>query len=62
VCVCVCVCVAVVGTQGHTSSPFCSAYFGDGVPQTILLGLVWKVDPPDLSFPSSKDYRCEPVM
>jgi hypothetical protein len=27
-----------------------------------LPGLALNIDPPDLSFPSSKDYKCEPPV
>jgi hypothetical protein len=40
--------------SSHTSSPFCSNYFGDRVPHTICLS-----DPPNLSLPSTYDYRYE---
>jgi hypothetical protein len=34
----------------HTSSPFCSGYFGDGVSRTVCPG--WPLtDPPDVSLP-----------
>jgi hypothetical protein len=33
----------------HTSSPFCSGYFGDEVLRTVCSDLA----PPDLNFPSS---------
>jgi hypothetical protein len=42
-------------------APLCPAFFSwDGVSQTFLLRLVWNCDPPDLSHPSSWDYRHEP--
>jgi hypothetical protein len=37
----------------HTSSPFCSGYFGDGDIMSYLPGLVSNHNPPDLSFSSS---------
>jgi hypothetical protein len=37
----------------HTSGPFCSGYFGDGVGlSNCLLGLALNLDPFDLNFPS----------
>jgi hypothetical protein len=37
----------------HTSSTFCSGYFGDEVSQTILPRVASNSDPPDLTIPSS---------
>jgi hypothetical protein len=37
----------------HTSSPFCSGYFGDGSLMNYLPGLASNCDPPHLSFPRS---------
>jgi hypothetical protein len=37
----------------HTSSPFCSGYFGDGGLLNYLSGLALNHDPPDLSLPRS---------
>jgi hypothetical protein len=44
----------------YTSSPFYSGYFRDGGLMNYLPGLALNLDPPDLSLPSSKDYRSEP--
>jgi hypothetical protein len=44
----------------HTSNPFCFDYFGDRVSPTVCPGWLWNLNPPDLSLPSSKNYRCEP--
>jgi hypothetical protein len=37
----------------HTSSPFCSGYFGGWSLQNFLPGLTLNLHPPDLSLPSS---------
>jgi hypothetical protein len=39
----------------------CSGYVGDGGLPNCLPRLAWKLDPPDLSLPSSKNYKCEPL-
>jgi hypothetical protein len=44
----------------HTSSPFCSGYFGDGV-LNYLRRLALNHDLPNLSLPSSWNYRCGPL-
>jgi hypothetical protein len=51
-------------TTYHTSSPFFSAYFGDGGRglRLYLPGLALNCNPPDLSLPSSKDYRCPAIF
>jgi hypothetical protein len=42
---------------------FSSYYFGDGGGHmNYLPGLASNFDPPDLSLPSSSDYRCEPPV
>jgi hypothetical protein len=41
----------------HTTSPFCTDYFADG----ISPGLASNHDPPNLSLPSGYDYRHEPL-
>jgi hypothetical protein len=41
----------------HTSSSFCSGYFGDGCLVNCLPGLASNLSPPNLSSPSSYDYR-----
>jgi hypothetical protein len=46
----------------HTSSPFFSSYFGDRGLTNYLLGLALNHNLPDLSLPSSYDYRCEPPV
>jgi hypothetical protein len=43
----------------HTSSPFCSGYFGDSL-VNYFPGLPSNHDPPDHSLPSSWDYRHKP--
>jgi hypothetical protein len=43
----------------HTSSPFFSDYFGDGISKTTPV-LAVNLNPPDLCLPSSHDYRREP--
>jgi hypothetical protein len=69
VCVCVCVCVrahTLLGLEfgftlakqvpyclNHTSSPFCSGYFGGEVLQSNSPWLASYCDPPDVSLPSS---------
>jgi hypothetical protein len=37
----------------HTSSPFCSGYFEDGVLSNYLSGLALNQDPPNFSIPST---------
>jgi hypothetical protein len=44
----------------HTSSLFCSGYFGDGGLVHYFSGLVLNGDPPDFSLPSSWDCSHEP--
>jgi hypothetical protein len=39
--------------MSHTSSPFCSGYFGDGDLENYLLGLASTCDPSNLSLSSS---------
>jgi hypothetical protein len=43
----------------HTSSPFCSGYFGDRDFENYLPGLASNHDLPNISLPSSWDYRRE---
>jgi hypothetical protein len=42
----------------HTSSPFCSGYSGESL-ENYLSRLASYLDPLDLSFLSSQDYRCK---
>jgi hypothetical protein len=46
----------------HTSSPFCSGYFGDGGLMNYLPGLTLNHDFPDLSLPCIWDYRNESLV
>jgi hypothetical protein len=46
----------------HTSSPFCSGYFGDGSLKNYLPGLASNCYPAHLILLSSQDYRHEPPM
>jgi hypothetical protein len=43
----------------HTCNTFCSGYSGDGGLENYLTGLASNHDPPNLSLPSSWDYRRE---
>jgi hypothetical protein len=47
-------------TQGlsHTSSPFCSGYFGDGVSQIICLAWPQTMILPNLAKIIGKSHRC----
>jgi hypothetical protein len=46
----------------RTSSPFCSGCFGDRGLLNCLPRLASNLCPPGLGFPSSWDYRCEPLV
>jgi hypothetical protein len=44
-------------SRSHTSRPFCSGCFGDGISRDYLPGLASNLDPPNLSLPNSSDYK-----
>jgi hypothetical protein len=51
---------SLLQSLSHTSSSFCSGYFGDGCLENHLLQLVSNLNPPDLSLLNSQVYRRQP--